>query len=397
MLSPVTSKTERDHANVERTVTRTVSNTADKSVKRGRHRIPQWAELLRKTTQRHFHRETSEAGEATATGVTPSELEAATAQTVLPSTLETRPTEKNGQTQLQRGAGRGISEAQNASRSTRAQAKEETAGPEYGSRLLLSEPKSESELPRLNLRRASPHPHLSGLTKFSDDLCGSGNYTAEMSLNLGRAIQPGDAVPALGSPTVVINLNTNNSRINFGVTSCCLSPTIQPNVTNSTCYLFSRLAAQHPGVTLLPSALSTSASFTISLFQLINYSAVYLHCDLSVCLRNNSDCERRCLQQRSAFPSEGPDTIVTNLRNRISFGPLLKQEQNSTFPEEIDQSELDLVLVIVSLVVGLSLVTVMLLLVWLAYRHRVIRLPPSTAPPRACCACLHPGGDLILP
>lgn len=53
-----------------------------------------------------------------------------------------------------------------------------------------------------------------------------------------------------------------------------------------------RLAAEPAGITLLPSALSTSASFTISLFQMINYSEVYLHCDLSVCLRNRSDCER---------------------------------------------------------------------------------------------------------
>lgn len=62
-----------------------------------------------------------------------------------------------------------------------------------------------------------------------------------------------------------------------------------------------------------------------------------------------------------------------------------------------DPSELDLVLVIVSLVVGSSLVTVTLLLVWLAYRRRAIWLLHSAAPPRACCGCLRPGGDLILP
>lgn len=49
-------------------------------------------------------------------------------------------------------------------------------------------------------------------------------------------------------------------------------------------------------ITLLPSTLSSSASFTISLFQMINYSVVYLHCDLSICLRIHSDCERVKLQ-----------------------------------------------------------------------------------------------------
>ncbi|XP_074496702.1 uncharacterized protein LOC141770754 [Sebastes fasciatus] len=218
-----------------------------------------------------------------------------------------------------------------------------------------------------------------------------------MRVNLGRGVEPGDAVPALANLQVVINLKTNNSRINLGVTSCCLSPTVQPDLTNSTCCLFSRLAAEPMGITLLPSALSTSASFTISLFRMINYSVVYLHCDLSVCPRNRSGCERQCLQKRSAFPLEGPAAVGTNLRNRISFGPMLKEMKNSTVPEEIDPSELDLVLVIVSLAVGSSLVSVMLLLVWLAYRRRAIWPLHSAAQPRACCGCLHPGGDLILP
>jgi len=61
-----------------------------------------------------------------------------------------------------------------------------------------------------------------------------------MSLNLGGVVEPGDAVPAPGSLRVVINLKTNNSQINLGVTSCCLSPNTQPDLNNSTCCLFSR-------------------------------------------------------------------------------------------------------------------------------------------------------------
>ncbi|KAK2847215.1 hypothetical protein Q5P01_010214 [Channa striata] len=218
-----------------------------------------------------------------------------------------------------------------------------------------------------------------------------------MSLNLGRGLEPGDAVPAPGNLRVVINLKTNNSRVNLEVTSCCLSPTTQPHLTNSTCCLFSRLAAEPVGITVLPSALSSSASFTISLFQMINYSVVYLHCDLSVCLRNRSDCERECLQQRSAFTLESPEAIATNLRNRISFGPMLKEMKNSTVLEAIEPPELDLVLIIVSLVVGSSLVTVLLLLVWLAYRRRAIWPLSSAAPPRACCGCVRPGEPPAVP
>lgn len=78
---------------------------------------------------------------------------------------------------------------------------------------------------------------------------------------------------------------------------------------------------------------------------------------------------------------------------------MLKEVKNSTFPEEIEASELDLVLVVVSLAVGFSLVSVMLLLVWLAYRRRAMWPLVSAATPRACCVCppRQEGDDLILP
>ncbi|MED6282505.1 hypothetical protein CHARACLAT_032848 [Characodon lateralis] len=103
---------------------------------------------------------------------------------------------------------------------------------------------------------------------------------------------------------------------------------------------------------------------------------------------------QQCLQRRNAFPSEDAGTVVAN---RISFGPMLKQANNSTFPTEIDPSELDLVLVFISLAIGFSLISVTLLLVWLAYHRWAIWLLRSAAPSQACCSCLHPGGNLILP
>lgn len=49
---------------------------------------------------------------------------------------------------------------------------------------------------------------------------------------------------------------------------------------------------------------------------------------------------QQCLQKRRALPSEGSQTFATNLKNRISFGPMLKQVKNSTFPEEIGNYQL---------------------------------------------------------
>ncbi|RVE64820.1 hypothetical protein OJAV_G00129610 [Oryzias javanicus] len=375
--SPDTSKSTRDHASVDETMSKTATSPSDNNTRLESHRSPPWTQFVKRPTQRHFPTE------ILATKATLSEPETMTVQTPIKSTEQALLTENHSKKLLHRGAGGdGIFEAQSVSGSAKAQKR----SPQAQSRSLLSE-----------LKQISPHLYLSGVTEVSDDSCGTGNYTAEMSLNLGKSVDPGDALPTQGSLKVVINLKTNNSQINLAVTSCCLSPTIQPDLTNSTCCLFSRLASQPTGITLLPSALSTTAGFTISLFQMINYSLVYLHCDLSVCLRNRSDCERRCFEQRKAFSSKDLRAIVTNLRNRISFGPMLKQAKNSTLPEEIDPSELELVVVIISLVAGSSLFAVTLLLVWLAYRHRAIWPLQSAAPPPACCGCRRPGGDLIVP
>ncbi|XP_014862955.1 PREDICTED: uncharacterized protein LOC106930114 [Poecilia mexicana] len=383
----VTSKWEQDYTSDDTASTKAKS-TSDETVHLERKDAPQWTRFVTTTTQRRFQNTFG----VVATEGTLSESGAAAVETTIKSTEKTLPVEGNTKTQLDRRVGRARMLAeQNVSRSPRAHAKDETASPESGSRLLVSEPQTKSELPRLNQRRrTSPHQYVSGVTEISDDICGSGNYTAEMRLKMGRSVEPGDVVPARGNLRAIINLKTNNSQINLGVTACCLSPTRQPDFNDSTRCLFFRPGAEPPGITLLPSALSTSASFTISLFQMINYSVVYLHCDLSVCLRNHSDCERQCA-------SEGADTVAANLRNRISFGPVLKQAKNSTFPTEIDPSQLDLVLVFVSLVVGVSLVSLLLLLVWLAYHRRAIWLLRSAAPSPACCGCLRPGGDLISP
>lgn len=66
-----------------------------------------------------------------------------------------------------------------------------------------------------------------------------------------------------------------------------------------------RLPIEPHGIRLLPSILSKRASFTISLFQMINYSTAYLHCDLSVCLRNHSECERVSLNPASQMKTWG--------------------------------------------------------------------------------------------
>ncbi|KAG9348571.1 hypothetical protein JZ751_002307 [Albula glossodonta] len=215
------------------------------------------------------------------------------------------------------------------------------------------------------MRLVSPDPFISGLAVVSDDVCGMGNYTAEMKLNLNKDVVPGDIVPALGNLHVVINLKTNNSLVNLTVKSCCLSPTAQPDEMNATCCVFSRLPTVPVGIILLPSNLSKRASFMISLFQMINYSTAYLHCDVSVCLGNHTDCERQCLQHRRLYTEEGVVTVFSN-PNRISFGPLLK----GTDFLSISSLGMERIVIALAAICGCLLMTVILLLFWLAGRHR---------------------------
>ncbi|XP_036454539.1 uromodulin-like 1 [Colossoma macropomum] len=220
------------------------------------------------------------------------------------------------------------------------------------------------------MRIASPD-FLSGLAQISDDICGSGNYTAEMRLTLERDIMPGDLVPALGNLHVVINLKTNNTQVNLEIKSCCLSPTVRLDEFNTTCCLFSRLPIDPQGIHLLPTVLSKRASFTISLFQMINYSTAYLHCDLSVCLRNNSECER-CQQHRNAHYTDDGEVLFSSTGNRISFGPVLKEADDSAIIEtaELDVAEAAVILGSVS---GCFLVCIALMLLWTSYRHHLQR------------------------
>ncbi|KPP77961.1 tetratricopeptide repeat protein 12-like, partial [Scleropages formosus] len=158
-------------------------------------------------------------------------------------------------------------------------------------RAIVAGSESQSAIMVQNMRLLSPGLFLSGLADVSDDDCGTGNYTAEMSLSLDSEILPGDSIPALGNLHVVISLKTNSSQANLTIKSCCISPSAQPDQLNATCCLFSRLPIDPRGIMLLPSDLSSSASFTIRLFQMTNHSTAYLHCDLSVCPRNHTDCE----------------------------------------------------------------------------------------------------------
>ncbi|KAI7800497.1 hypothetical protein IRJ41_004622 [Triplophysa rosa] len=233
-----------------------------------------------------------------------------------------------------------------------------------------------SDVPVINRRKRIISPDsLSGFAQISDDICGTGNYTAEMSLNLERDIMPGDLIPALGNLRVVINLKTNNSHVDIEIKSCCLSPNVRLDEFNTTCCIFSRLPVDPHGTRPLPSIPSKRAPFTIRLFQMINYSTAYLHCDLSVCLRNHSECERQCVECWNVRHVERAGAIFRSAANRISFSPVLKGIDNSSLSEAA--ADMEAAVVIMGSVAGCLLACLALLLVWMAHRRCLER--------SACC------------
>lgn len=171
-LSPVPS-TSDDHATVDEFMTKNAKNMTNKTSTKTlkalvemdhleRRAARDQARTVEETSQRHSHKETSEAQEANAAEVILSQPEVTATQTTVKSTEWTLFTEKNTKTQLNVGAAEThIFEAQNATRSVTAVAKGEMPVQDSGRRLLLLE--SEPELPMLkHRRRTPPHLYLSG-------------------------------------------------------------------------------------------------------------------------------------------------------------------------------------------------------------------------------------------
>ncbi|XP_041090978.1 uncharacterized protein LOC121304076 [Polyodon spathula] len=211
--------------------------------------------------------------------------------------------------------------------------------------------------------------YLSGFAVVSDDICGSGNYSAEMNLNLGRELTPGDIIPPQGNLNVDINLKTNNSQIHLEIRSCCLSPTAEPDEINSTCCTFARLPLDSKDVRLLRSGQSKRASFTIQLFQMINYSTAYLHCELGICLKNHSECETQCFKQRKRYTEQGALQNLLRSGNLISFGPMLKRSAEPS-QEQCGSAAMKRIIILLGCVLGGSLLTCTFLFMWLAHRRR---------------------------
>nr|XP_023682009.1 mucin-6-like isoform X1 [Paramormyrops kingsleyae] len=135
---------------------------------------------------------------------------------------------------------------------------------------------------------------LSGLAEVSDDICGTGNHTANVILNLERELLPADSVPAIRKLQVVISVTANSSQENLTVTSCCVSPMPWAGPLNTICCLLSRLPTDPRVIGPLPGDLSESTSLAVHLYRVANSSVARLHRNISACPGTRADCEMVC-------------------------------------------------------------------------------------------------------
>ncbi|PKU43777.1 mucin-5ac-like isoform x1 [Limosa lapponica baueri] len=169
---------------------------------------------------------------------------------------------------------------------------------------------------------------LNGLAVVSDDVCGSGNYTVQMSLRPAAEAGPvaERSTPSQETFLALIAVQSNSSQPVLQVRSCCVTPSASPGGPGAMCCLFHRLSFECRHIQLLQTSKSREASFTIQLFQMLNHSVAYLHCELNVCLRDKTGCEQDCFESVEPLLQPSDRNSYGNLHNLISFGPVFRMK-----------------------------------------------------------------------
>ncbi|KAK4809570.1 hypothetical protein QYF61_017002 [Mycteria americana] len=166
------------------------------------------------------------------------------------------------------------------------------------------------------------------LAVVSDDVCGSGNYTVQMSLRPPEEAGPEleGSAPSQETFLALITVQSNSSQPVLQIRSCCVTPSASPGGPGAMCCLFRRLPFECRHIQLLQSSKSRAASFTIQLFQMLNHSVAYLHCELNVCLHGKTGCEQDCFESAEPLLQPSDRNSYGNLHNLISFGPVLRMK-----------------------------------------------------------------------
>ncbi|KAM6370543.1 uncharacterized protein J5M81_013527 isoform 1-T1 [Pluvialis apricaria] len=213
---------------------------------------------------------------------------------------------------------------------------------------------------------------LNGLAVVSDDVCGSGNYTVQMSLHPAAEADPEaeGSVPSQETFLALIAVQSNSSQPVLQVQSCCVTPSASPGGPGAMCCLFRRLPFECRHIQLLQSSKSRAASFTIQLFQMLNHSVAYLHCEINVCLHGKTGCEQDCFESVEPLLQPSDRNSDGNLHNLISFGPVLRMKNKFLYKPVEGPDSAMLVPVLLGSLTGFAVLGSAFISLWLHHRQK---------------------------
>ncbi|XP_048184789.1 uncharacterized protein LOC125338270 [Corvus hawaiiensis] len=220
---------------------------------------------------------------------------------------------------------------------------------------------------------------LDGLAIVSDS-CGSGNHSVRLSLSPAGATAPEipGSEPSQDTFLALVALQSNSSQALLQIHSCCVTPSASPGAAGAQCCLFHRLPWECRHVQLLQGSGSRAASFSIQLFQMLNHSVAYLHCELRVCLPGQPGCEQDCLESVEPLPQPSDRTSYGNLHNLVSLGPVWRMNNRFLY-KPVEGAGLAMLLpILLGSLTGFAVLGSAFMGLWLHHRQKA---KPSRYPP----------------
>ncbi|XP_053943115.1 mucin-5AC-like isoform X2 [Cuculus canorus] len=238
--------------------------------------------------------------------------------------------------------------------------------------LLDSEPSallSESHQRRLSESDATV---LNGVAVVSDDACLSGNYTVRMSLRPAAEaeLELQGSTPSQETFVAFIAVQSNGSQPVLQIRSCCVTPSASPEGPGATCCLFRRLPVECRHVQLLQSSKPRSVSFAIQLFQMLNHSVAYLHCELNVCLHGKTGCGQDCFESVEPLLQPSDRNSYGSLHNLISFGPVRRMKNEFRYKPVEGPDSAMLVPILLGSLTGFAVLGGIFLSLWLHHKQK---------------------------
>ncbi|XP_013042653.3 mucin-19-like isoform X1 [Anser cygnoides] len=213
---------------------------------------------------------------------------------------------------------------------------------------------------------------LSGIAVVSDEACGSGNYTVQMSLRPAAEASPElqGSAPPQDAFLASLAVRSSSSQPVLRVRSCCVTPSSSPGGPSAVCCLLPRLLSECRHIQLLQSSEPRAASFTIQPFQVLNHSVAYLHCELNVCLHGKPGCEQGCFDSVEPLPQPGDRNSPGQLHNLISFGPVLRTKDRFLYKPVEGPDSAMLVPVLLGSLTGFAVLGSAFISLWLHHRRK---------------------------